>query len=176
MTIVSVVSRAMMFAILIMCGYTVAKVQVMEDSFDKGLAAVADEISGLKASIASMSKDASASAAEVSALRKEISARQEAEQLRKNMLASLRKAKNQIVQADSLREAGRFDEAIAQLLATKDVIWRAGDYYADHQTALRGLMEPIDINLAKWRGGDRTATAGAIIAQLETIIAQIGAE
>ncbi|TQV65180.1 MAG: hypothetical protein FNT29_01865 [Halothiobacillaceae bacterium] len=166
----------MTVAVFIMTSFIVFKIQSMHAALDTGLADIRNDMASIRTTNADLAKNLEQSGSEVAAFRKEVNDRERAREKKAEMLASLRKARARIAEADALRAAGKFEEAAARLIATKDPLWMAGDYYVDQQGDLRGLMEPIDITSAKWMGGDKAASAEAVLARIDNIISRAGAE
>ncbi|NOT85161.1 MAG: hypothetical protein HOP02_10390 [Methylococcaceae bacterium] len=78
-----------------------------------------------------------------------------------------------INEADALRKAGKLNVAADTLKETKELFWKAGDVLTIEQSALRGLMNPIDAIMSQWTKGEKTADTSKLSIQLTTILKKV---
>lgn len=81
---------------------------------------------------------------------------------------------SQLSKSERLAKADKMAEAAEIVLSTKGAIWKAGETFSDHKETLHGMMGPIDILAAQWKGGDKEGSAINLILKIDDITNQLG--
>lgn len=110
---------------------------------------------------------------ELSTFHTEVNTRIEKEEKLKANIAALSGIVSKLNQAEVLKKQGEYKKAVEILKATKDPIWRAGDTFESEQTALRGLMWPIDQVMQKWNNNNGRANTAKISIAIKAILNNI---
>lgn len=78
-----------------------------------------------------------------------------------------------LIDADAQRKQGKLAEAAVTLKADKETFWKAGDVLKDEQANLRALMNPIDVLMAEWGKGNKSADASALATAVKVVLKKV---
>jgi hypothetical protein len=114
--------------------------------------------------------------AELAGFHKEVNERIFKEEKHKEAIKSVQSALSKIEEAEGLRKSGDLTKAQAILLATKEPLWKAGDFFISDQARFRGLMALIDAALGAWQKGNGSVDVSKITASLKPVLEKISRE
>lgn len=127
----------------------------------------------LQAQLDKQQKTLDALQAELTAFHKEVNERIAKEEKQKLAIKSVQAALAKIDEAEALRKAGDLFKAHTTLLSTKELLWKAGDFFTSEQARFRGLMTPIDAVLGAWKNGNGSVDVSKITVVLKPLLDSI---
>ncbi len=110
---------------------------------------------------------------ELTTFHTEVNTRIAKEEKIKADIAKLSFTLSQINEAEILKQQGQYKKATELLKEVKETLWKVGDIFVSEQTALRGLMWPIDQVMTKWNNNDGTVDTEKISTTIKTILEKI---
>lgn len=93
-------------------------------------------------------------------------------QAQQDKLNTLRKAYILVLEAEAARGQKDGKAAVEKLQASKALIWKSGSHFPEHKKTLQGLMKPIDMTMAAWKGDKLNQDSQAIYSVIQQVLSK----